>query len=453
MSAVALQILVIFFLILVNGAFAMAEIAVVSSRKGRLQALANQGNRRAQQALDLGNHPTHFLSTVQIGITLIGVLSGAFGGATLAAHIQHGIALSVPALAPYSEAIGVTCVVVIVTYLSVIVGELVPKRLALAHPETVAMLLAGPIRIATKMASPCVRFLSFSTDLVLRLLGAGGLKQDPPVTEEEIKTLVEQGTIAGVFAKSEQAMMERVLALSDRKVSSIMTPRPEIVWIDIADSLRDMSQKMRTANHSHFPVVQDSLDNLLGTVRPKDLFCQVKWGENGEGSIDLSEYLYPALYIPETNGALQVLEMFKETGSQIGYVIDEYGAVQGLVTLTDILEAIVGDIPSTNHPEQAQAMQRDDGSWLLDGTLPVEEFRTIFKVASLPGEEKANFQTLAGFILSVLGRIPVPTDHFSWEGMRIEVLDMDGTRIDKVLLSFEDSGADGSGVGAVEGFG
>ena len=428
MSSITFQILIILVLTVVNGVFSMSEMAIVSARKVRLQQQANQGNVKAQAALELAEAPNHFLSTVQVGITLIGILTGAFGGATIADSLAVYVKL-IPFLAPYSEALTFGVVVLIITYLSLIIGELVPKRLALNSPEQIAANVAIPMRSLAAIASPAVRFLSASTDLVLRVLRIGPSMQ-PQVTEEEIKVLIEQGTEAGTFEEAEQAMLERVFRLGDRAVNALMTPRPDIVWLDLEDTEEENRHKMIESANSRFPVCQGGLDNVLGIMPVTDLLARSLSGQ----PLDLTLSLRQPVFVPESTRGLKVLELFKQTGTHMALVVDEYGVIQGLVTLNDIMVEIVGDVASSDEPEDPQAVQREDGSWLLDGMLAVDEFFEIFGIKDLPFDQRGSYQTLGGFVITHLGRIPAAADHFEWEGMRFEVMDMDGNRVDKVLV-------------------
>ncbi|PPS45050.1 hemolysin family protein [Chroococcidiopsis sp. TS-821] len=423
------EILIILLLIVANGIFAMSEIAVVSSRKARLQQLANEGNAKARAALKLAESPNNFLSTVQVGITLIGVLTGAFGGATIARNIASYLQ-QIPILAPYSQAIALAIVVLTITYLSLIIGELVPKRLALHSPERIAANIAMPMRLIAALFSPAVYLLSASTDFVLRILGIGP-STEPLVTEEEIKVLIEQGTEAGTFEVAEQDMVERVFRLGDRPVSALMTPRPEIVWLDLEDSLEANRHKIINGGHSRFPVCQGGLDNVLGIVPVSDLLARCLSNQ----PLDLTVSLRQPVFVPESTRGLKVLEMFKQTGTHIALVVDEYGVIQGLVTLNDILIEIVGDVPSADDREEPQVVQREDGSWLLDGMLSIDEFFELFAIKEIPTEHRGSYQTLGGFVITHLGRIPTASDYFEWQGMRIEVVDMDGNRVDKVLVA------------------
>ncbi len=428
MSSITFEILIILVLIIANGVFSMSEMAIVSARKVRLQQLANQGDAKARAALKLAESPNHFLSTVQVGISLIGILTGAFGGATIANRLAVYVKL-VPLLAPYSEPISFGIVVLIITYLSLIVGELVPKRLALNNPERIASNVAIPMRALSAIASPMVYLLSASTDLILRVLGITA-STDPQVTEEEIKILIEQGTEAGTFEEAEQDMVERVFRLGDRPVSYLMTPRPDIVWLDLDDSPEENRQKMVDSAYSRYPVCQGGLDNVLGVIPVTDLLARSFRGE----PLDLTIGLRQPVFVPESTRGLKVLELFKQTITHMALVVDEYGVIQGLVTLNDIMSEIVGDVPSTDGQDQPQAVQREDGSWLLDGMLPVEEFLELFGMEEWESDERGSYQTLGGFVITHLGRIPAAADHFEWQSMRIEVMDMDGNRVDKVLV-------------------
>jgi putative hemolysin len=426
MSDITFQIIFIIFLTIANGVFSMSEIAIVSARKARLQQWVNEGDAKASVALDLANSPNRLLSTVQIGITLIGIVAGVLGGATIAEELSARMS-SIPLFAPYSEAIALGMVVLGITYLTLVIGELVPKRLALHNAERIACTVAAPMRMLSRIASPVVHLLSISTDAVLRILGIRPIAE-PPVTEEEINILIEQGMKAGTFEKAERDMVEHVFRLGDLRAGALMTPRTEIVWLDIDDSPEEIRRKITDSGHSRFPVGQGSLDNILGIVQVKDML-----GRNMAGKpADLKASLRRPLFVPESTHALKVLELFKQSGIHISLVVDEYGSIQGLVTLNDILEEVVGDIPSVEELEEPLAVQREDGSWLLDGMLPVNDFKEIFDIKEMPGE--GIYQTLGGFVLMHVGRIPAVGNHFEWGGLRLEVVDMDKNRIDKVLV-------------------
>lgn len=429
MSSATREIFIILLLILSNSVFVISEMSIVSARKTRLQELAERGNRRAQAALDLANSPNRFLSTVQVGITLIGILTGAFGGATISGKLAE-LMMQVPALRPYSQAIALTAVVLTITYLSLIVGELVPKRLALNSPERVAILMAIPMRWLSAIAYPLVHLLSISTEAVLSLLGVRHTGEDSIITEEEIKVMVRQGAEAGMFEVAEQDMVERVFHLGDQRVTGLMTPRLDIIWLDLNDSEEINRRKIIENGHSRYPVCRETLDDLLGMAQVTDLFSR----SLSDQPFELISNLREPLFIPESTSALKVLELFKQSSTHIAVVVDEYGVVQGIVTLNDVMEVIIGDIPFADHNFEAPIIRRDDGSWLLDGMLPIDKLKEEFDLEELPGEERGNFQTLGGFVITQLGRIPAVAEHFEWEGFRFEVVDMDGNRVDKILL-------------------
>jgi len=424
-----LETLVIFLLIAANGLLAMSEIAIVASRKARLQQSANSGDAGARAALELATHPNRFMATVQIGITLVGILAGAFGGATLAQKIER-LALDMPLLTPYAGIIGVGVVVVAITFFSLVVGELAPKRIALAHAERIASAVAAPMRFLSSLAFPFVRLLSLSTDLVLRIFNIKP-SSEPHVTLEEIKILVEQGTELGVFEESEQDMIEGVLRLDKRPIGAFMTPRTQMVWIDVGDSQEILLAKMMNSRHSRFPVIQGSFDNVLGIVSAKDILKQ----SLSRQPTNLRQALGPPLFVPETSSALRVLELFKREGTHFALVTDEYGGIQGLVTDRDILEAIVGELPSRDEPHEPEVTVREDGSWLVDGLLDIDKLKEIISMDMLPDEESGRYHTVSGFMMTQLGGIPATGEHFEWEGFRFEVMDMDGRRVDKVLIT------------------
>ncbi len=407
----------------------MSELAIVSARKVRLQQLANQGDIKARIALELANAPNQFLASVQIGITLLAILSGAFAESTIARRLIPLLNL-VPWLAPYSDALSSVIAILIITYLTLIIGELVPKRLALNYPERIASVVAIPMRMLANIASPIVYLLSASTDLVVRMMGIKP-STEPQVTEEEIRVLIEQGTEAGTFEEAEQDMVERVFRLGDRPVNALMTPRPDIVWLDLEDTAEENRKKMLDSCHSRFPVCQGGLDNVLGIMHVTDLLARSLSGQQ----LDLTVSLRQPVFVPESTRGLKILEVFKQTGIHLALVVDEYGVIQGLVTLNDIMVEIVGDVPSAGELEEPQAVQREDGSWLLDGMLPVDEFFEIFEIDEIPTDHRGSYQTLGGFVITHLGRIPSATDYFEWESLRFEVMDMDGNRVDKVLVT------------------
>jgi len=415
------DVLTILLLIFFNGILALSEAAMLSVRKARLQQRINDGEKSARTALKLAENPNRFLSTIQIGITVIDVLIGAISGATVA-DLLTGVFDRVPALAPFSESIGLAVVVITVSYISIVFGELVPKRLALQSADGVATAIAGPMSFIAKLFTPFVWLLGKSTDLILRLFRVKSTGE-APFTEEELLVQLEQGKQAGVFGEAEQDMVEGVFSLSDQRVNALMTPRNEIVWLDINDTVVEIRRKVKESPFSRFPVGVDSLDHVVGVARAKELLlADLKKGEQ------LKEIARPPLYIPETAFGSRALEMFRESKRELMFVVDEFGVVQGLITLADVLEEIVGEFEG-----EPQATQRQDGSWLLDGMLPNDEFKEIFNLRRLPDEEED--ETLGGFVLLHLGRVPHPADQFEWNGLRFEVMDMDGNRVDKVLVT------------------
>jgi putative hemolysin len=417
------EIIIIIAIILVNALFVLSEMSVASSRKARLQQRINEGDKRANTVLGLIENPNLFLATVQIGITLVSVFVGAVGGARLAQPLSRLLA-SVPALTPYADSLGLVIVVIAIAFLSIVLGELIPKRIALHNPERIAAILAGPMILISKIFRPFVWVLGRITDFLLKLLGIEP-GSEPPVTEEEIQLLIDQGTQAGVFEESEQDMVEGVFSLADQRVYSLMTPRPDIVWLDVDDSIEEIRQKLAESEFSRFPVRQGSLDTIVGIVRARDLLVQ----SLNDEPILLRNLLKPAFFVPETMFASRALEVLKEKGTDMLLVIDEFGALQGLLTINDILEEIVGEMEI----EEPQATQRQDGSWLLDGMLEVDELKELFNLPALPHEDE--YETLSGFMMVSLGRVPQPTDRFEWHGLRFEVMDMDGRRVDKVLVT------------------
>ncbi len=416
-------LIAIALLLLLNGALAMAEAALLSARKTRLQNQQNKGDPRAGVVLKLIENPNQFLSVIQIGITSIDLLVGALTGATLGA-LLHAELSRYPALSAYSEIIGLLVGVLPVTYLSLVLGELVPKRLALRDPEGVSAAVAAPMLFFSKIFSPFVKFLSASTEAVLKLFG---VKESaaPLVTEEEIQLLIDQGTQAGVFEEAEQDMVEGVFSLGDSRVYSLMTPRTEVVWLDVNDSPEEIRAKIESCSYSRFPVRDDSLENILGVAESRDLLAACLSSQ----PLDLKNLLKPAHFIPETMFASRALELFKEKNVELFLVVDEFGGVQGILTVNDVLEEIVGAIGF----EEPQATQRQDGSWLLDGMLEADEFKELFHFNNLPHEDE--YETLSGFMMTLLGRVPQAGDYFEHEGYRFEVVDMDGRRVDKVLVS------------------
>jgi putative hemolysin len=428
MSGIAWEILLVLLLIIVNGIFSGSEIAVVSARKVRLEQMVSQGNKKARIALKLAKFPNDFLSTVQIGITLIGILSGAIGGATIAQRLQPFFD-NIPFLKAYGEGISVGIVVTLITYLSLVIGELMPKRIALNNPEKTACIVAEPMEMLSWTTAPLVHLLSSSTDWLLNLFNIQA-NQEPPITEEEIKVLIEQATQSGMFEESEQEMVERIFRLGDRPIKALMTPRVDIIWVNVKTNPDEIQQQIIDSPYSRFPVGINSLDNCIGILHGSDFLSARLAGRE----INLPEMVQPPLYVPENTPALKVLEQVKLSGIPMALITDEYGGLEGLVTLNDLMEAIVGEIISVDDHHQPMVVQREDGSWLLDGLLSIDELKDLLEKENLPKEETRYYHTLGGFIVTYLGHIPQAGDYFEWEGLRFEVMDMDGTRVDKVLV-------------------
>lgn len=406
----------------------MAEIAIISAKKSRLQQQANEGNINAQIALDIAKTPSRFFSTVQIGITLVGIFAGVFGGATIAEDLARQIH-TIPVLAPYAEFLAITIVISAITYLTLVIGELVPKRIALSNPEKIAMFIAQPMNRISTVTSPIVWLLSTSTDWILRILGIRD-HATPAITDEEVKMLLREGTKTGAFEMAERDIVERTMRLSDKKVNSLMTTRKEIVWLDIDSPFKTIRNKITKKPHAHYPVCRDTLDKVVGIVRTETLLTDFL----AEEKIDLKKILHKPLFIPESMDGLKVLELFKKSGIHLALVADEYGNTQGIISLADILEEIVGDIPTINELDEEEIVKRDNGTYLIDGLVSIEELKEHFNIKKLPGEKTGTFHTVGGFVTNKIGRIPITGDTFEIENLKLEVMDMDGNRVDKVLL-------------------
>ncbi|WP_319580674.1 hemolysin family protein [uncultured Methanospirillum sp.] len=428
--AVTLEIFIIIILIVLNGLFSMAEFALVSARKIRLQQMAERGEKGADTALSLSEDPNTFLSTIQVGITLVGILTGAFGGAAIANEIEGSFTV-VPALDPYAGIISLFVVVLIITYFTLVFGELVPKRVGLLYPEQISAVVAGPIIIVSKIFSPINKLASLLTDAVLWVFNSHA-PQDQVVTEEDITSLLEEGTQAGVFDEAEQELVQSAFRFGDREVTTLMAPRPDVVYLDLEDSFEENKTKVLASGHTRYPVCRGGLDSVIGVVSIRDLWSQMVSGEEP----DLTLLLQDALVIPEHITALRLLELFRTATTPLAVIMDEYGSVAGIITLHDLLEAIVGDLSTVDEPdEEPGIIEREDGSWFIDGMLPAEELRELLGRESLPGESEGVYRTAAGFIMAELGKIPIPGDHFVMDGIRFEVADMDKRRIDKILVS------------------
>lgn len=416
-------------LILLNGIFAMAEIAVVSSRKARLQTLADQRRHGALVALALQEDPARFLSTIQVGITSVGILSGALGETLLARPLAERLA-GLPALAPYAEGIALVLTVVAITYLSVVLGELLPKRLALLSPEAIAASIAPPMQRLAQIAAPLVWLLSCSCDLLLRLLGVRK-RDEPPVTDEEIKVLMEQGAEAGVFHESEQALVANVLHLDEQPVGAIMSPRQQVYAIDLDEPPGEQLRRLAESPYSRVLVCRGGLQQVVGVLQRGDLLGPVLQGQ----ALDLQRNIRPPLYVEESASSTGLLESFRRTRCEFAVVVDEFDDLQGIVTLKDVLTAIVGEIPGTLEDGEPAIVRREDGSWLVDGGMGIERLRAALDIATgFPGEAESAYHTLAGLVMHRLQRVPKVADHFEHDGWRFEVVDMDRTRIDKVLV-------------------
>lgn len=425
-----MDVVLLLFLITLNGVLAMSEIAVVSSRKSRLQKLADDGSPGAQHALALSNEPSGFLSTIQVGITTVGILSGAIGESALADPLTRWLSQFL-LIEPYAHGISLTVVVVGLTYFSVVIGELVPKRLGLLAPETIAALIAAPMNFVARMTRPLVWLLSSSSSLVLRLIGAR-TRDEPPVTNDEINVLMEQGAEAGVFHESEQAIVSNVLRLDEQRIGAIMTHRNDIYLLDLDMPEADIRAVLAESPFTRIVVCRGGLEHVVGILRTADLLKLALMGEK----LDVEEYLRPPLYVPEGVTTTHLLESFRKSRQQCALIVDEYGELQGLVTLTDVLTSIVGELPSSDISEAQEFVQREDGSWLVDGGLSIERMKLLAGIEDdLPGEDENAFNTLGGLVMYVLGRIPVVADRFEVAGCRFEVLDMDKNRVDKVLLA------------------
>ena len=423
-----MELIIILILVLLNGVFSMSEIALVSSRKSRLEAYLRSGNKKAKAALDLANSPNRFLSTVQIGITLIGILTGVYSGDKLTSDLEASLT-SIPFINQYSHPIAVTLVVLLITYLSLVLGELVPKRIGMANPEVIAMNLAKPMNILSRITRPFIALLSFSNDLIIRILNIK--PNESSVTEEEIKSLIQEGTTGGIFEEIEQEIVHNVFQLGDRRVTSLMTNRQEIVWLDVEHSVEVNKAKVYETKHAIYPLCRGTVDDVLGLIYIKDLI-----GDNfDENLANLNVLKREPLFLPENNRAYQALERFKDQRIYFGIIVDEYGGVQGLVTMHDIVDVLVGDISEDDELE-ADITQREDGSYLIDAQLAFDDFLNYFDI-TLPESERrelVGFNTLGGFVLHVLEDIPVTGEKFSWKQFDFEVVDMDKSRIDKLLV-------------------
>ncbi len=423
-----MDIALLLFLILLNGFFAMSEMAIVSSRKARLQRLSDDGRPGAEAALHLNEEPSTFLSAIQVGITSVGILSGAIGETVLSDPLAESLR-TIPLLAPYARGIALTIVVVGLTYFTVVIGELVPKRLALLAPEIIASLISRPMEWFSRAVRPLAWLFSASSGLLLRF-AESRRREEPPVTDEEINVLMEQGAEAGVFHESERAIVSNVLHLDEQRIAAIMTHRNDIYLIDLAAPEEEIRRAIAESPYTRIVVCRDGLDHIAGILRTADLLKSALAG----AALDVEAQMRPPLFVPEAVTTTRLLESFRNARAQCALIVDEYGELEGLVTLTDVLTAIVGEVPSSDILEEQEVVQRDDGSWLMDGSLAIERFKSVLGIEEgLPGESEIN--TLGGFVMHALGRVPVTADRFEWNGWRVEVMDMDRKRVDKVLVS------------------
>jgi len=434
---VYVNILIIAVLFFFNAIFAMYEIAMVSARKTRLHQRVDEGSQGAADALELLKDPNQqYLSTVQIMITMIDTLAGGIGGAMLADPFAD-VLRKITWLEPVADTVALITVVIIITYFSIVLGELIPKRLSVSRPEDVVTKLSPPIKTLTKIFRPLTKFLSASTNLGIKLFRIN-TQAEPIVTEDEIKVMIEQGKEIGVFEEAEQDMVSGVFRLGDRRVDALMTPRTEITWLDIEDNQDLNASKLTNSEYSRLPVAKGNLDEVIGIIDVKDLLGLDLKAQD----FRIEQYAKPAIFIPENMQALKALEVFKNSGLHYALVIDEYGGLQGFVTLYDVLEAIVGDIPQNSEDKEQMAVQRADGSWLFDGMIVIDELKEILGISALPDEDRAGFQTISGFIMSQIGRIPKTGQTFDWDKFHFEVVDMDGRRVDRVLVSLLPEGSE-----------
>ncbi len=423
-----MEIIILLALIFLNSLFVMSEIALVSARKSKLETMAEKGDVKAKKALNLSNNPEIFLAAAQIGITFIAIVTGVYSGERFSHYISPWFE-KIDFLKPYAQTIATTIIVIVVTFLSIIFGELIPKRIGLLRSESIARMMAGPMYGFAKLTHPFVWLLNKLSSIFFNIFNIKRSKDDA-VTEEEIKTLITEGTEAGTIDETEQHIIERVFHLGDRNITSLMTHRSDIIWFELDDTEDKIKQKIIQEPHSVYPICEGEIDNIKGVVSIKDLYVSAD-------STLFKELMKPALFVPENNSAYKVLEKFRESREHCCFIVDEYGSVLGLISLNDILEAIVGDIPQPDVPDY-EIIKRDDGSYLVDGQIPFYDFLTHFEKAEWMNEGEHDFDTLAGFILHELERIPKAGEKLKWKGFSIEIIDMDGHRIDKVLIKISD---------------
>jgi putative hemolysin len=423
-----MELIILGCLIFINGLFTMAEIALVSARKARLESQAENGDLRARRALELSNNPEVFLSAAQIGITLIAILTGVYSGERFSKLLEPSIS-RIELFRPYAPTIATTIVVIIITFLSIIFGELIPKRIGLLRAEKISKAVAVPVIVFARITHPIVWLLNKVSNLFFSIFKIKKMKDDA-VTEEEIKTMITEGTEAGTIDEAEQEIIERVFHLGDRNITSLMTHRSDIIWFNLDDNEDKIKEKIISEPHSIYPICDGEIDNVKGVISIKDLYVS-------PDHVLFKDLMQPALFVPENNSAFQVMEKFKESQLHSCFIVDEYGSILGLITLNDILEAIIGEMPQPDVPDY-EIIEREDGSYLIDGQIPFYDVLTRFEKTAWMNEGEQEFDTLAGFILHKLERIPRPGDKLEWRGFKIEIVDMDGHRIDKVLVKISE---------------
>lgn len=423
-----MDVAILLALIAINALFAMAEVALLTAKRSKLQRMVDAGDRQAAAALELGEDPNRFLSTVQVGITTIGILNGVVAESALSAPFAVWLE-SLGVAEQTSGWLASTLIVVIITYLSIVFGELVPKRIGQSNPEPIARIVAKPMLALAQIARPLVKLLSGSTQVLLRMVGIRNAGA-PVVTEEEIHALLEEGSDAGIIEENERQMVRNVFRLDDRQITSLMVPRSDIICLDLDEPLNENLQRIQGSEHSRFPVCKGGFNEVVGIINAKVLLAQTLRGETPDFKTDLQ----PAVFVPESLTGMELLEHFKSSGVQMAFVIDEYGEIQGLITLQDLIEAIAGEFKPDDH-EDAWAIQRQDGTWLLDGIIPIPELKDTLGLEAVPEEDKGRYNTLSGMLMLLMGCIPSAGESVSWESWRFEVVDMDGKRIDKVLAS------------------
>jgi len=427
--SVSLEIAIIFLLIIANGLFVLTEMSVIESRKNKLEKLVDTGDIGAKFALDIVEEPARVLSAMQIGITLTGILIGTLAGEKLAPVLGFYLK-KISYFASYADMIAMLIIVVSITYLTLVIGELVPKKIAINEPEPILSKLAISLNFLEKLTQPFVSFLSFSTNFTLLFIGINPNKETP-VTEDEVRTLIEQGTEEGTFEKTEQDMVDKIFRLSDQKAYALMTPRTQMIWLDLEEPLEENLAIINENPDTIFPVAKDSLDEFVGILYTKDLLKMSLAGE----PINLEKCIHTPMFIPKSMPSFKVLENFQESGNHQAIVLDEFGGVIGFITMKDIVSEVLGDISLSEDPEPVQIIKRDDNSWLVDGLLPIDEFKDHFALDELPDEDRDHYQTMGGFITSYLDYIPVAAENFIWNGFKFEIVDMDRVRVDKILVT------------------